>query len=86
MYRRGKLTSIGDSIISYSVKGIRKLLELNGCRVLKIIPDYSKGKKMTLTKKCNYFLCYLITLLTAKRIILTPGVLIVSQPPHDLPE
>lgn len=76
---RGDFTTIGDAIVGYSVRGMRKLLALTGFRILKIIPDYGKGKRLGVRKKLLYWVGYALTLLAVKRVILTPGIIVVAR-------
>lgn len=78
--RKGDLSGIGDATVSYSLKGIRKLLNISGFSVLKIIPDYGKGKKVGFIKGFYYRLLYLATIFTGKKYLLTPGIFIVARP------
>jgi SAM-dependent methyltransferase len=78
MGREGDFSTIGDAIVSYSAKGIRRLLTLSGFRVEKVIPDYGQGKKLGLPKRLFYTATYLLTLLTLGRRILTPGIIVIA--------
>jgi SAM-dependent methyltransferase len=77
--RKGDYSTLGDASVSYSLKGVRKLLSLSGFQIIKVIPDYSKGKKLAFTKSLCYWFSYIPTLLTGKRIVLTPGFLIIAK-------
>jgi len=76
---KGDLSAIGDATISYSFKGIKKLLVLTGFKVIKVIPDYGRGKRLGFKKYLYYRFSYILTLLTGKRIVLTPGIIIVAK-------
>jgi len=76
---KGDLSVIGDATVSYSARSIKKLLNLSGFRVAKIIPDYGKGKKLSARKRLFYLSGYILTLLTLKRYILTPGIIVVAK-------
>jgi SAM-dependent methyltransferase len=76
---KGDLSMIGDATVSYSARSIKKLLSLSGFRVARIIPDYGKGKKLSACKRLFYLSGYLLTLLTLKRCILTPGIIVVAK-------
>ncbi len=76
---KGNLNTIGDATISYSLKGIKKLFDLTGFQVLKVIPDYGKGKRLGFKKYVYYRLSYILTLLTAMRFVFTPGILVIAK-------
>jgi 2-polyprenyl-3-methyl-5-hydroxy-6-metoxy-1,4-benzoquinol methylase len=76
---KGDLSMIGDATVSYSAKSIKKLLISSGFRIAKIIPDYGKGKRLSARKRLFYLSGYLLTLLTLKRCILTPGIIVVAK-------
>jgi 2-polyprenyl-3-methyl-5-hydroxy-6-metoxy-1,4-benzoquinol methylase len=76
---KGDLSTIGDAIVSYSARGINKLLALSGFEVIKMIPDHGKGKKLSFSKKLLYVAGKPLTLMTAKRVILTPGIIVVAR-------
>jgi SAM-dependent methyltransferase len=75
---KGDLSAIGDAIVSYSAKGIGRLLTMAGFRVEKVIPDYGQGKKLDARKRLFYAFTYLLTLLTLRRRILTPGMIVIA--------
>jgi SAM-dependent methyltransferase len=77
--RPGDFSTLGDAIISYSKKSLVKLIEAHGFRVVKVIPDYGRGKRLSAKKKTLYWLSYVLTLLLAFRVILTPGLIVVAQ-------
>lgn len=76
---KGDFSSLGDATIGYSLKGIKKLLFVTGFQLVKVIPDRAMGKKLPIIKKTLYFLSYLLTLLTAKKIIFTPGIIVIAK-------
>lgn len=73
------LDAIGDAIISYSLRGIDRLLFYTGFQIIKVIPDHGQGKKMGFLNRLHYILGYLPTLFTGGRAILTPGFFIVAK-------
>jgi SAM-dependent methyltransferase len=80
---KGDLSMIGDATVSYSARSMKKLLRLSGFRVVKTIPDFGKGKKLSIRKRLFYLSGYILTLLTLKRCILTPGIIVVAKPLSD---
>lgn len=76
---KGDLSMIGDVTISYSLKSIKKLFSHTGFKLLKVIPDYGKGKKLGFKKNLIYRLSLILTLLTAKKIIFTPGIIVIAK-------
>ena len=77
---KGDLSTIGDAIISHSLKSLKKLFALTGFQLLKVIPDHGKGKRLSFKKNVYYLLGYILTLLTAKRFIITPGIIVIAKP------
>lgn len=73
------LSILGDPMISYSLKGLRKLLSDTGFEILKIIPDHGVGKQMAWKKKALYLISYFFTLLTGKLLIFTPGIIVIAE-------
>jgi len=78
--RKGDWSAIGDATVSYSMKGIRRLLALSGFRIEKVIPDCGRGKKLAARKRLSYLSTYLLTLLTLQTRILTPGIIVIARP------
>jgi 2-polyprenyl-3-methyl-5-hydroxy-6-metoxy-1,4-benzoquinol methylase len=76
---RGNLSAIGDATVSYSRKALLRLLSSSGFNVRKIVCDYGRGKRMGFKRRFFYFFSYVLTLLTAKQIILTPGIIVISE-------
>ena len=76
---RGNLNILGDSIISYSLKSVKILFNLTGFEVIRVIPDFGQGKKLDSKQKIFYLLTSLLTYLSFKTIILTPGIIIVGE-------
>jgi len=77
---KGDLSMIGDATVSYSARSMKKLLISSGFRIARIIPDYGKGKRLRARKRLFYLSGYILTLLTLKRCILTPGMIVVAKP------
>lgn len=77
--QKGDYSIIGDASVSYSLKGLKKLLSLAGFRVMSVVCDYGKGKQLPSRKAFCYRFCYLLTLLTCKTVILTPGIIVVAK-------
>jgi len=75
----GDFSAIGDAIISYSRKSLVKLLEGQNYRIVDVIPDYGKGKRLSFRKAFLYRLSYLLSLMFARKLILTPGFIVVAQ-------
>jgi SAM-dependent methyltransferase len=74
------LTILGDCVISYSIKGIKKLLNGNGFTVNKIVPaGKSNYKKKSLIVKLIYLVSFILTYLMAKQIVFSPGVIYVAK-------
>ena len=80
---KGDFSAIGDAIVSYSAKGVGRLLTRSGFRVEKVIPDYGQGKKLGVRKRVFYAFTYLLTLLTLGRRILTPGIIVIATAVED---
>lgn len=78
LVRRGDFSVVGDAVVSYSARSIRRLLALSGFRVEKIVPDYGQGKKLGVRRRFFYAGAYLLTLLTLGRRILTPGIIVIA--------
>jgi SAM-dependent methyltransferase len=74
----GDLSAIGDATVSYSARGLRRLLSLTGFRVQKVIPDHGQGKKLGVRKRLLYTLTYVLTLAVMKRCVLTPGIVVLA--------
>jgi SAM-dependent methyltransferase len=81
--RRGDFSAIGDATVSYSVKAVRRLLDSSGFRVEKVIPDCGRGKQLGIRKRWLYLLSYVLTLGILKKVILTPGVIMIARPRPD---
>jgi SAM-dependent methyltransferase len=77
--RKGDYSTVGDASISFSLKGLKKLLSLAGFRLVHVVCDYGKGKRLPSRKALCYRFCYLLTLLTFKAVILTPGVIVIAK-------
>jgi len=77
--QKGDYSIIGDASVSYSLKGLKKLLSLAGFRFMSVVCDYGKGKQLPPRKALCYRFCYLLTLLTCKTVILTPGIIVVAK-------
>jgi len=74
------LTILGDCVISYSIKGIKKLLNGNGFTVVKIVPsNQSHYKKKSLILRLIYLMTFILTYLVAKQIVFSPGVIYVAK-------
>jgi 2-polyprenyl-3-methyl-5-hydroxy-6-metoxy-1,4-benzoquinol methylase len=81
--RKDDYSTIGDATVSYSLKGIKKLLSLAGFDLVLVVCDYGKGKQLPLIKTLCYRLCYLLTLLTCKTVIITPGIIVIAKPSQE---
>ncbi|NIV70331.1 MAG: methyltransferase domain-containing protein [Phycisphaerae bacterium] len=46
--------SIGDALVSYSLKGFKKLLSLAGFSIIRVIPDYGRGNNSFNARIHNY--------------------------------
>lgn len=69
---------LGDALFSYSPAALGKLLEKAGFRPCRIIADRGVGKALGWFKKAAYSFLQLPTALSAGRINLTPGVIIIA--------
>ncbi len=78
--QKGDWSAIGDATVSYSMKGIRRLLALSGFRLEKVIPDYGRGKRLAARKRLSYLSTYVLTLATLQTCILTPGIIVIARP------
>ena len=74
----GDFSVIGDATVSYSLKGIRKLLDSSGFRIQAVIPDHGQGKKLGARRRLFYGFTYLLTLAALKRRVLTPGIIVIA--------
>jgi len=79
LLHRGNLNILGDSIISHSLKSVKILFNLTGFEVIRVIPDRGQGKRLDLKLKMFYLLTFLLTYLSFKTIILTPGIILVGK-------
>ena len=82
--RKGDLSTLGDVIIGYSLKGMDRLLALTGFNLIEVIPDYGQGKDLGLSKRLCYLLSYVLTLLVRKKFILTPGLIVIARAAEPL--
>jgi hypothetical protein len=78
LVHKGDFGMMGDAIVSYSARSIRRLLTLSGFRVERIVPDYGQGKKLGVRRRLFYAGTWLLTLLTLGRRILTPGIIVIA--------
>ena len=78
LLRTDDLSTLGDATINYSLKGLKRLFNRCGFAVLKVIPDGGYGKQLSFNKRLLYSASNLLTLMLAKRIILTPGIILMA--------
>jgi len=81
--RRKNLDCLGDAIFSYSVKSISKILEEANFKIKGLI-FVEKGKGMSFKKEfftylLTYLLTYLFTYLTLKKVIFSPGIIVIAE-------
>lgn len=79
LLKNSDLSVLGDGMVSYSQKGIRKALANAGFDVLRELPDRGTGKKLGIQRKGLYALLDLVTLLFGGRLIFTPGIVVVAR-------
>lgn len=79
IFRRDNMNLLGDAIVNYSLKGLRKLFISTGFKVLSVLPDYARGKNISVWKKMCYLFTYLVTILTMNNVMLTPGIIIIAK-------
>jgi len=78
--RSAPFSVLGDAIVSYSVKGLRRLLDATGLEVVKLLPDTGQKKKdMNLKTRLLYAGTTVLTALTLNRVIFTPGIIAVVR-------
>ena len=82
--KRKDFSGIGDAIISLSLKGINAILKTQGYHLVKVIPDYGRGKKILFRKKLMYVISYLLTIVFLKKVVLTPGIIIIASPDDNI--
>jgi SAM-dependent methyltransferase len=77
---RGDFSAIGDATVSYSLRGLTRLLISSGWQIRKIVPDYGRGKQLPVGKRLFYLAGHVLTLLLGRRCILTPGIVVIARP------
>lgn len=77
------LSVLGDSTISYSLNGLKRLFDHSGFRILQVIPECGFREGMDFKKKQFFRLASLITFLLGERFIVTPGLIVVAEPIKD---
>jgi SAM-dependent methyltransferase len=85
LWCRGDFSAIGDATVSYSLRGITRLLHSSGWQIRSVIPDYGKGKRLAAGKRLSYLAGYLLTLLLWKKHIMTPGIILIAKPAESGP-
>jgi 2-polyprenyl-3-methyl-5-hydroxy-6-metoxy-1,4-benzoquinol methylase len=75
-FKRSDLSVLGDSTHSYSVRSISRSLNQAGFSI-KVIHLFEKGRM----KKTLHLLAYLLAVVTFKKLILTPGFIVVAGRP-----
>ncbi len=83
---KGCFDFLGDAMVSYSSRGIRKLLEKTGFQVIHLFPDLGKEKKIKISIKFFYYVSYILTILIRfinNYIVLTPGIIIFAVRKED---
>jgi 2-polyprenyl-3-methyl-5-hydroxy-6-metoxy-1,4-benzoquinol methylase len=72
---------LGDATVSYSKKGIQKLLELTGYRNVAFIPDRAVGKqRLGASTWLIYKLSIFLYALSGGLINLSPGLIVLARP------
>lgn len=69
---------LGDATISYTLSGMRKLLNDNGWKIQKVVAKEG-GKKGSLKVRAFYNLTEFITTVTACKLALSPGLVIIAK-------
>jgi 2-polyprenyl-3-methyl-5-hydroxy-6-metoxy-1,4-benzoquinol methylase len=74
LFKRSDLSVLGDTTYSYSIKSISRSLNKTGFRI-KDIHLFEKGRM----KKIFHLLACLLAVVTFKKLILTPGFIVVAD-------
>ncbi|HRE48003.1 MAG TPA: methyltransferase domain-containing protein [Aggregatilineales bacterium] len=77
--RRDPMALLGDATISYSRRGVRRLFERAGYRILSILPEAGTGKRSEGIAALAYGLTGILARLTGGRLLLTPGMIILAR-------
>jgi len=73
-------STLGDSTVSYSPRGISQLLQRAGFSVIKTLPDWGKGKQFDNFKKMLvYKSSYITYALSMGALNISPGVIILAR-------
>ena len=72
-------TLLGDTAVSYSVRGITRLLEVSGLSVMSILVDGGVGKHVGWKSRIMYRTTRLATALTLDSTFLTPGIIVLAR-------
>ncbi len=70
---------LGDALYSPSISGLRLLLERAAFRDTVLVSESGRGKKMSRLRAGIYLLAHGIWLATGKRVLLSPGVVLVAR-------
>ncbi len=70
---------LGDAIYSPSISGLRLLLERTAFRDTVMISESGCEKKMSRPNAAIYLIAHVIWLATGKRVLLSPGVLLLTR-------
>lgn len=69
----------GDAITIPSVRGMRLLLKQSGLSELAFYGESGQGKQMEWKRRVLYKVTYLLWLLSCKRILVSPGILVLAK-------
>jgi 2-polyprenyl-3-methyl-5-hydroxy-6-metoxy-1,4-benzoquinol methylase len=72
---------LGDCTVSYSARGLRKLLERTGYKIKEIL-THEGGKQDNWERRLFYKVTDLIARFTFKKVILSPGVIVIAEKDH----
>jgi 2-polyprenyl-3-methyl-5-hydroxy-6-metoxy-1,4-benzoquinol methylase len=78
IFRKDIRLALGDATISYSMKSISLLLEMNGFKILKMT-SIEKGKSLAFKTKAFYFLTSMLDVFSFGIINLSPGIIILAE-------
>jgi SAM-dependent methyltransferase len=77
--RGSDYSALGDCMVAYSLAGITRLLNAAGFHIERVLPDRGQGKRMPAAKKLFYKLSNIAYVLSAGRISLSPGFIVVAR-------
>ena len=73
------LNLLGDATVSYSYKGLVKLFEKQGFKIVQMLPDTGAGKVQSRSTAIVYRLSGILTALLGNKIVFSPGMIVVAR-------